>query len=655
MKLALVLGKQQGSTIVQRLRGIKDNLNIDVFDNIPEFIDSSMKRNSIYDRILVLSTKITNTTLSDLYNYWSSTSKETQVVMLSKSGVDESKSQLFLDTFKTPVAAVMLVDTTTVQLIAEAVLRPTADLTRDYGIKNFLKGELDEDVFEEPMTVKNETSQIVNVEQKQSSRIENNNEKEKRTLLGTLFGKKKTKQVINNKDEHNDLTANSEKESQLNTQEKNNEENLVQVGSYNNTEQDFESNIQERNIIEQQPSVNYSTQYDTQQNQIYNTEDELNEDTGDFTETSIPVESSTKIESEKQYEDSSLDKNEELVEEISSPIESNQDYSYTSTPITQIANDFTPELYNVDEEFGTLDIQDSNKSNTNSNTSPTLANEDFGNLGVGSEEDSYRQANEAPKVVTKTVVKEVIRHTGAVGGGLVALNSVYSGRARKIVIVTGDRGSGVTSTAYNIAMTLAKKVDILYFDCDIENHGLLSYLDYNNFKNYENTHMSGVKMCKTSQALDKCAISWEENFYILTTDYSCDTTLDELRQASEIVAERATDFGVVVVDCPVDKLEYISDLILTGVSVICVEGSKRGFMNMLCQLERSKLSMRFKRTLAARGNLFVTKCAKRMDLNKLVKYIKAIYEPESVDWLSPKITAFDGRLNDRLLNEILEG
>ena len=137
MKLALVLGDKQGSVVKPRLQGIKDNLNIDCFDNIPSFIDMAIKRNAIYDRILVLSTKINTATLKDLNNYWSATSKDTEIVLLCKSGVDEDKARNFLDTFMTPVACVMLVDSTPVSIIAEGVLRPVADLNNDYGISIF--------------------------------------------------------------------------------------------------------------------------------------------------------------------------------------------------------------------------------------------------------------------------------------------------------------------------------------------------------------------------------------------------------------------------------------------------------------------------------------------------------------------------------------
>ena len=53
--------------------------------------------------------------------------------------------------------------------------------------------------------------------------------------------------------------------------------------------------------------------------------------------------------------------------------------------------------------------------------------------------------------------------------------------------------------------------------------------------------------------------------------------------------------------------------------------------------------------------MLVTKCNKHLDLKKLVNYIKAIYEPDEVNWLAHEPIAFNGNLTDKLLNDILEG
>ena len=46
MKLALVLGTSQGQAVKPRLQGVKDNLDIDIYDNIPKFIDLALKKNT---------------------------------------------------------------------------------------------------------------------------------------------------------------------------------------------------------------------------------------------------------------------------------------------------------------------------------------------------------------------------------------------------------------------------------------------------------------------------------------------------------------------------------------------------------------------------------------------------------------------------------
>lgn len=631
MKLALVLGTAQGKKIVQRLKGIKDNLNIDVFDNIPEFIDSSLKRNSIYDRILVLSSKITDVTLKDLHNYWGSVSKETNVVLLCKEGVDESKAQDFLSLFKTPVVAAMLVSTSTVQIIAEAVLRPTAELNNDYGIKNFLSVEVDEDsyVTPEPVEKKQEDNKPT-----EGNKVANNNsnksnkdkpKQEKRSLFTSLFGKKKKKETGVEAP-----TSNIEKESQEN-----------------------DLDFQDINLDDKSGSLtNEATDDYDEEDFVYN-DDDFGNDT--YSNMQSAKEELNDIDYEQEEENTIPSENSNIDSDNSSFL-ANEEFDGALEEVPQGENDFEPETYSVDEDFSDEGFSEDyeNEEVHYRMGDTTVEDESFEDLGIGSDEDNYRKSTEAPKVVTQTVVKEVIRNVNT-GSKYVALSGVLSGRLKKIVIVTGDRGSGVTSTALNIAKTISKKVDVLYFDCDVENHGLLSYIDYGNFKNYENTHMNGVKLCKSSQAFDKCAISWDSNLYLLTSDYSCDTTLEELKRASEVVAERADDFGVVVVDCPVDKLDYVTDLILTGQSVICVDGTKRGFMNMLCQFERSELPLRYKRTLVSRGTILATKCSRNLDLKKLVSYIKAIYEPDGVNWLAPVTVEFNGKLSDKLLNNILEG
>lgn len=662
MKLALVLGDKQGSVVKPRLQGIKDNLNIDCFDNIPSFIDMAIKRNAIYDRILVLSTKINTATLKDLNNYWSATSKDTEIVLLCKSGVDEDKARNFLDTFMTPVACVMLVDSTPVSIIAEGVLRPVAELNNDYGIKDFLDMEVDDDAYipEEPKI--EDSSTIIQqqpqaqVQQPQQQAQQTKKPEKKKGFFSSIFGSRKQTQPqqITQPQPTQQVVQNEPMRQVVQTEP-------IQSTNYDDINMNQSDYNQSENL---EQNLNVQDSVDSSYSDYEETEPIIKDDFSDFQENL--ADNVTSMMEESQPSDMSLTdtqstdfeepiKKPELNSTTQSSLGSNS-FEPEFEEVTPVKNDFEPEQIEIDDDFGTedLDYDQSQDEVHYSISSPSEIDEDVSDMGVALDEEQYRQQTEQPKVIKQVITKEVIRNVNT-GNKLVALNGVYQGRLKKVVIVTGDRGTGVTSTALNIAKTLAKKVDVLYFDCDINNHGLLNYIDYANFKNYEQVHMNGVKMCKSTQVFSNCVISWEENLYLLTTDFSCDCSTEDLERAGEVVAENADEFGVVVVDCPVDKLPYIKDLVLTGLGVVCVEGSRRGFMNMLCQFETNTLQTRYKRTLVSHGIMLVTKCNKHLDLKKLVNYIKAIYEPDEVNWLAHEPIAFNGNLTDKLLNDILEG
>lgn len=662
MKLALVLGDKQGSVVKPRLQGIKDNLNIDCFDNIPSFIDMTIKRNAIYDRILVLSTKINTATLKDLNNYWSATSKDTEIVLLCKSGVDEDKARNFLDTFMTPVACVMLVDSTPVSIIAEGVLRPVADLNNDYGIKDFLDMEVDDDAYvpEEPKV--EDSSTIIQqqpqaqVQQPQQQAQQTKKPEKKKGFFSSIFGSRKQTQPqqITQPQPTQQVVQNEPMQQVVQTEP-------IQSTNYDDINMNQSDYNQSENL---EQNLNVQDSVDSSYSDYEETEPIIKDDFSDFQEnladnvTSMMEESQPSVMSLTDTQSTDFEepiKKPELNSTTQSSLGSNS-FEPEFEEVTPVKNDFEPEQIEIDDDFGTedLDYDQSQDEVHYSISSPSEIDEDVSDMGVALDEEQYRQQTEQPKVIKQVITKEVIRNVNT-GNKLVALNGVYQGRLKKVVIVTGDRGTGVTSTALNIAKTLAKKVDVLYFDCDINNHGLLNYIDYANFKNYEQVHMNGVKMCKSTQVFSNCVISWEENLYLLTTDFSCDCSTEDLERAGEVVAENADEFGVVVVDCPVDKLPYIKDLVLTGLGVVCVEGSRRGFMNMLCQFETNTLQTRYKRTLVSHGIMLVTKCNKHLDLKKLVNYIKAIYEPDEVNWLAHEPIAFNGNLTDKLLNDILEG
>ena len=64
MKVALVFGSK-GKIVKPRLQEVKDNLDIECYDNVASMIDTTYKRNIKYDRILILSTQIASQTIME--------------------------------------------------------------------------------------------------------------------------------------------------------------------------------------------------------------------------------------------------------------------------------------------------------------------------------------------------------------------------------------------------------------------------------------------------------------------------------------------------------------------------------------------------------------------------------------------------------------
>ena len=317
-----------------------------------------------------------------------------------------------------------------------------------------------------------------------------------------------------------------------------------------------------------------------------------------------------------------------------------------SVESSDTTNQKTLEIYN--------DFKD---SDTQGSFMDTLSNdveeidENLGDFDIASAEESYRTNNEQPKVVTQTVVKEVIRN---VGGKSSALANILAKKNPTVILVTGDRNTGITTTALNLTSFFVEHVPTLYFDCDVDNHGLLSYINYTEYLNYEPTKLNSLKVCKSSSVFKNCVCKFEDNLDIMTTDYTCDVTDEEMKIASSVVAEQIMNYGVVIVDCPIDKLQNISELVLIADTVVCVEGSKRGLMNFLCRIESNTLPLRYKKIIGTKGSMFVTKAQKDIDLKKLFKFASDIFEPDGVDWLSMNKYPFNGKITEKVVSAIVD-
>jgi hypothetical protein len=265
-------------------------------------------------------------------------------------------------------------------------------------------------------------------------------------------------------------------------------------------------------------------------------------------------------------------------------------------------------------------------------------------LDIASLENAYMQS-QAPKVVEKVVEKRVV----VTNGDPVA--NILNGASNRIILVTGDRSSGVTTTALEIAKFFSSQgVKTLYVDGDLETHGVLNYLPYDHISRYSKVQLQGTKLCSTISAFNQTVIKMSE-FDILLSNYCTEISDDEFMLTQSVVAEVAHEYGVVVVDVPIQHLALCEDL-LTGTPVVCVEASKRGYMNALYFLDKSNLTNRYKRVLQTKGTTVLTGARPNLDVQKLQKHIQGMVSSD-INWMGMPSLIRQGSITKEFLNQIL--
>ncbi len=288
----------------------------------------------------------------------------------------------------------------------------------------------------------------------------------------------------------------------------------------------------------------------------------------------------------------------------------------------------------------------------------SLDDEDFfADIDVGELDSAYKEAEQASHVRVERVevVKEVIKEMPTGGKSKKVLSSLFSGKGNRVFIVTGDRGAGATTLAYEMAQEIAKHVAVLYYDGDTVNHGLLNYLDYTRFCEYDSSAQQGARLAKSVNAFKNCAMRYDNNIDILSSNFGVEVSDEEYESVQSVVADISNDYNVVIADIPFSKLPLCSELISISTTIIVAERSKRGMMNLACQFDRCKLPIRAKRRISSMGAIVLTKGDSKVDAKKLKRYVSDIveFDEEDSNWLNMRMINRD-KMSSKFLQEIIE-
>ena len=333
-----------------------------------------------------------------------------------------------------------------------------------------------------------------------------------------------------------------------------------------------------------------------------------------------------------------------------------------SEPFTEPAQTSQPAQRPSFKERGTqqpsANVQPTPQAEGSEDDLASLDDEDFfADIDVGELDSAYKEAEQASNVRVERVevIKEVIKEMPTGGKSKKVLSSLFSGKGNRVFIVTGDRGAGATTLAYEMAQEIAKHVAVLYYDGDTVNHGLLNYLDYTRFCEYDSSAQQGARLAKSVNAFKNCAMRYDNNIDILSSNFGVEVSDEEYESVQSVVADISNDYNVVIADIPFSKLPLCSELISVSTTIIVAERSKRGMMNLACQFDRCKLPIRAKRRISSMGTIVLTKGDSKVDAKKLKRYVSDIveFDEEDSNWLNMKMVNRD-KMSSKFLQEIIE-
>ena len=651
MRIALLFNDKT-EVLAEKLRSLRNGLDISCFQSIPAMLDMSYKRNYAFDRVVLNVARMqTQSEVNDLKN-WLDENRGTELIMVGRPQ-DADKIKSFMQDYVSPSVGGIITERPNVGQLSDAILMSVQKVCETYGTASF-RDIVSEDsgveaLVKDEVPVKEEP--VVQPEpqpqQQVQPQVQQGQEKGgKRSFIKSLFGKGDNQKNQPNQQQTQAPVQQQQAPVQQPVQQQRQPQKPQPAPRRKPVRQEPAQSVEQPVQQEPEQEYNFVPQNDenTSNDDMYQFQPQEEPETWQEPEQEEPaeevVEDSFTSGSQVDFEPDPVE--EEPVAEVRQNRNQNVNQGYSSSHATGNAGSASSEP----------NFESARRRRPSYQRQPEKVEEvdvvNLGNMNLADVESSYRQQNEQPKVVEKIVEKEVI-----VNRGSNVVKGILGGALHRVIVVTGDRGTGLTLTALSIAQAFTKKVPVLLFDCDVDRHGLLSYINYGEFCQYEDSRLSGIKLCKSAGVFSQCAVPYENNFDLLTTNYGVSVSNDEISVASSVVCEMVHQYGLVVVDCPYDKVGCISDLLYMGSVIHCVEASKRGFMNMFCVNDAMKISPRDKRVMFDRGTIFLTKVSKDLDLKKLNKYLHEMYEPEGVDYLSPQQIPFNGKPTEDILERVL--
>ena len=249
------------------------------------------------------------------------------------------------------------------------------------------------------------------------------------------------------------------------------------------------------------------------------------------------------------------------------------------------------------------------------------------------------------RVVEREVVKEKTVYVAGGSAQAHTFKQIMSKKEPVYLLVTGDRRSGVTTTALSFANIFGSQMKTLYVDLDTETHASVIRLGITDIIDQDDSIQEGLKNLRNPRGL-KHLVYWGNNkFGSLITNFNTEISDEEITRATNAIAVQQ-DFNLVVIDCPFSKLHLLDDILPLSDVIICMDGTAQGVINtmgLLADLTDVGISKKVQNMMFRSARILITGAGmKPKEVKENMEFVNDIFKltDEAIPWINAPVMGY---------------
>ncbi len=199
-------------------------------------------------------------------------------------------------------------------------------------------------------------------------------------------------------------------------------------------------------------------------------------------------------------------------------------------------------------------------------------------------------ASVPPVVEERNPDREHSARKGLAGSTRFTQRKKGGSHSTQFVVVTGDRKTGITTTAFNLAakFSMDKKNRVLFVDFDLKTHGSLLFVGLTEIAQEDDRVQNGLYRLTKADHLRTSVYTYIEKstmFDCLLSTYGSEIVITALDLVQKVLLTQ-TYYTTVVIDCPFEYLSLLQDIVPYAELLICTGSDFKDVLNTVLELDR---------------------------------------------------------------------